>query len=240
MSSLRLKNKLSYTSAPTKADDVTEDPNSPLTGDGSVTPSVVLKHDEGDGEESSQGRAGVAHQHRTSQCGCTCKCEMIPPENKYIKYWDILIVFMCIYTIFSVPFEIGVAANYCYGPNETPCIVRGCITASIFFTDTILVFFRQFYAKRGRLVRGQKEIAMTYLKGWFTIDLIACFPGDVLIYGIGQDYESDDSMLVIVSLLRMCRILRLRRIPRHNSSLQGNNYAYREYGPDNIHDDVDS
>ena len=49
-----------------------------------------------------------------------------------------------------------------------------------FIVDIFICMFSAYYDEEGVLVNDTKTIVVIYLKSWFTIDLIACVPWDLL------------------------------------------------------------
>lgn len=50
---------------------------------------------------------------------------------------------------------------------------------SIFMMDILITFFTPIavgYGHEGRLIYDKGKIALNYIKGWFLLDLLACFP----------------------------------------------------------------
>jgi hypothetical protein len=51
----------------------------------------------------------------------------------------------------------------------------------MFAIDTVLIFNTAFYDDNWELIDGRKLIAITYMKGWFLIDILAIVPFDLII-----------------------------------------------------------
>ena len=51
----------------------------------------------------------------------------------------------------------------------------------IFFTDVIVIFNTAFEDEDYRIIDDRKTIAISYLKNWFFIDIIAIIPFDLII-----------------------------------------------------------
>ena len=51
----------------------------------------------------------------------------------------------------------------------------------LFLMDILVVFNTAYYDDDVDLVDDRKQIAKTYVKGWFTIDLLAIIPFDKII-----------------------------------------------------------
>ncbi|TYZ67122.1 hypothetical protein PybrP1_005379, partial [[Pythium] brassicae (nom. inval.)] len=61
----------------------------------------------------------------------------------------------------------------------------------IFLVDFLLMFNTSFVSKRGELVTSRREIATTYLRGWFLLDLLSSVPIHLLVrYESGSDGET--------------------------------------------------
>jgi hypothetical protein len=51
----------------------------------------------------------------------------------------------------------------------------------MFAIDTVLIFNTAFYDDNWELIDSRKLIAITYMKGWFLIDILAIVPFDLII-----------------------------------------------------------
>ena len=80
---------------------------------------------------------------------------------------------------------------------------------SIFFIDIVLTFNTCYYNDEIQLIDNRKVIAITYLKGWFTVDIVSCIPFN--FFGITSDYAI---MTSIARAGRLFRILKLTRLVR--------------------------
>ena len=84
--------------------------------------------------------------------------------------WDLLIALLLIYTGFVVPIRI---AFYIFA--SPGFIVFELLIDLCFIADIILTFFTA-YEKNGIIEVRHKQLAITYLKGWFWIDFISTIP----------------------------------------------------------------
>ena len=77
--------------------------------------------------------------------------------------------------------------------------------------------FRTTYIDRrtGVEVRDLKKISRHYLRGQFTIDLLAAIPFDTLAE---KTFQRDDVIFKLFGALKLVRVLRLSRIIGHNKS----------------------
>jgi len=79
------------------------------------------------------------------------------------------------------------------------------IITILFFLD-ILFHFDRAVIKNRQLITNKKEVIITYLKGWFWVDLLAAFPFYLVIGS--ADLWITGSWLVLFRLARMAKILR--------------------------------
>ena len=61
-----------------------------------------------------------------------------------------------------------------------------------------------FYNEDGILVKGRKEVIMNYLKSWFLVDFLACFPFEAVLNAQFGD-TSEAGTIKLVKLTRLPR-----------------------------------
>lgn len=156
---------------------------------------------------------------------------LILPDSGYKLAWDIVSVFLLIFTVVITPLKVSFSVfEYCPAPEW--CFD---LFIDIFFvTDFFMNFFTAAWIKDEygdqKLTGKLNVIACEYLKSWFTVDLLSSVPLDVVlslaIEGCnGGHYESGESgtegiedanlasgMLRMVRLLRMVKLLKILRI----------------------------
>lgn len=49
--------------------------------------------------------------------------------------------------------------------------------------DILVCMFSAYYDEEGALVKDVKIVSLSYIKSWFFIDIIACIPWDLILYG---------------------------------------------------------
>ena len=82
----------------------------------------------------------------------------------------------------------------------------------LFLIDIIIVFRTSIIGDNGEIVTDQKTIALKYLKGSFTIDLLSTIPLDSMA-GLFLD-EQTASRFKLFGCLKLIRVVRLNRIIR--------------------------
>ena len=65
------------------------------------------------------------------------------------------------------------------GNSATSIIIM--IIDCFFVIDIFVIFNSAFYDEETELIEDRKKIAKNYLNGWFTIDLLAIVPFDVIL-----------------------------------------------------------
>lgn len=82
--------------------------------------------------------------------------------------------------------------------------------------DIILNFRTTYVSKKGEVVSNSKSIAYNYLKTWFTVDLLAALPFDLVLYASSDLYDNENteihSQTGQMHLLKLTRLLRLARL----------------------------
>ena len=115
-----------------------------------------------------------------------------------------------IYSVLLVPFRLGWGLD----ESESFSIVDYCID-SIFFLD-ILVNFNTSYVddESDVMIFEYDRIAIRYIRSWFVVDLLCCFPLDAVI-------EAASSMPTnyfhSIKLFRFLRFIRLTKLLRTNT-----------------------
>ena len=84
----------------------------------------------------------------------------------------VILLITCVITPYNVAFV----------PNENIIsrIISGIIDF-LFFIDMIVIFNSVYYDDQLGLIADRKKIAKNYLIGWFTVDLLAIIPFDILL-----------------------------------------------------------
>lgn len=125
---------------------------------------------------------------------------MIPAENKIKKIWDVYILLLTTY------FAIEAPARLVLGYDMKGILWVLDQTVWVSFLLDVLLNFLTLSKKTGSSVRETyKERAITYLKGWFTIDFVSAIPFDLFTVGL---------MAPVPRLFRLFRLLRLLRLLR--------------------------
>lgn len=99
------------------------------------------------------------------------KILMIYPEDRFKKYWDIIITLNLIVSCIYIPYNLAFIID-----TDLTQIIIEAITNSLFGIDLIFCFCTAYYDSSFKIVEDRKLIAISYLKGWLCFDIIALVP----------------------------------------------------------------
>ena len=97
---------------------------------------------------------------------------MIDPEGNFCKVWNIVLMFLLIYTATYMPFKLAFISD---ADTNTSFIVDNVVDFMFMF-DMCVNFNMPIRNKDDTYEFSRKIVAMTYLKSWFFIDLMASLP----------------------------------------------------------------
>ena len=132
---------------------------------------------------------------------------VIDPSTTWKVCWDIFVGSNILYSAIVVPFRLG------FHVTITPMWLYAEVSVDVvFFVDMILSFLTS-YTDNGEKIKSIDQIALHYLKTWFTLDLVSTVP----FYLIGD--SSSLKTLKLVRIFRLFRLLKLIRLVRLNHKL---------------------
>jgi len=132
---------------------------------------------------------------------------MIYPESPYKGHWDLFITLILLISCFSTPYIIAFGD---VGSNDGRVKIFENVIDVLFLSDVIVIFNTAFYTENFDMIDNRKEIAYNYLKGWFTIDILAILPFDYIL-ALGN---YDVKMVRIVRVGRLYKLVKLTRLLR--------------------------
>lgn len=86
-------------------------------------------------------------------------------------FWKLFYIFQIGYIAFAMPYKISFQLD----PSWDDVYIDNYISL-VFLVDTAIVFFTPVPDKEGKLIYDKRRIAMLYIKRWFFVDIILCFP----------------------------------------------------------------
>lgn len=138
----------------------------------------------------------------------TGNCLLFLPASLVKNLWSVIYLLLMLYTAFIMPFVLA------YIDDGEPWMIIEPVVDGLFFLDILVTFNSAFYNAAGELVISRKVICLTYLKSWFVLDLLACFPFYALPGDSSDDDASRDTVSQYKSFLRLGRLPRLYRLLR--------------------------
>ena len=130
---------------------------------------------------------------------------MIYPDNDYKEGWDLFMALVLIFTCTMTPYTIAFHTVEDFATK----VINSTIDI-LFLIDMIVIFNTAIYNENMRFVTDRKKIAKNYLMGWFTIDLLAIVPFDLMI----QSSANNLTMMNMVRAARIGKITRLVKLTR--------------------------
>lgn len=140
------------------------------------------------------------------------------PEYKFKAYWDLFMTLILIITCMLTPLNIAFTNS-----EESLATPQNIILMAIdgfFLLDIFVIFNSAYYDDETNLIENRRVIAKNYLQGWFTIDLLAIIPFDLILGA------TDFNQLVRVArvgrlykLVKLTRLLRILKIIKEKSKL---------------------
>ena len=94
----------------------------------------------------------------------------ILPTHSWKYKWDILIVFLALYSCLVSPLEIGFSFAW-----DGMALVEGFVTCAFLF-DLVFNFCTAYEDSSGKLETSASKIRSRYLARWFIVDFFASFP----------------------------------------------------------------
>jgi hypothetical protein len=94
---------------------------------------------------------------------------MIHPDGKFAMMWNIVLVFLLLYTATIMPYRMAFAE-----PEMFDIWWYLEIVVDIgFFTDLCVNLFSAYYNAENQLVTNRQSIFFNYLRSWMLLDILA-------------------------------------------------------------------
>eukprot|EP01012_Entosiphon_sulcatum_P060684 TRINITY_DN8576_c0_g2_i1.p1 TRINITY_DN8576_c0_g2~~TRINITY_DN8576_c0_g2_i1.p1 ORF type:complete len:704 (+),score=110.22 TRINITY_DN8576_c0_g2_i1:44-2155(+) len=114
--------------------------------------------------------------------------------------WDFIVLLGSLYYGILIPLALVL-------PDTTPITLALDLFFTVFFICDIVVNFNTAIIEDMRLEEDAKTIRRKYLRGWFFLDLVSSFPGDLLAHFLG--FDNLRSKLFLMRSLRLFRLFRI-------------------------------
>lgn len=155
---------------------------------------------------------------------------MIYPDNKYKIIWELFVNLLLIVVCFLTPAQLAFSKDPEEGKEEgiTSERITNLIIDIFFITDIFVSFFSATENEYNEVTDDRKKIAIEYIKGWFTIDLLSIIPFDLFTSG-GQGSDVNNIVRIakfgrLYKLIKLTKLLRLIRIIKNQKVLM--NYIH--------------
>lgn len=101
---------------------------------------------------------------------------IIYEDGKFRSFWNVVVVILLMYTATYVPYKLA------FVENDSAFVNGFEIFVDCLFTLDIVFNFLTTYddPATNTTISDLPRIAVNYLKGWFLLDVLACFPFQVL------------------------------------------------------------
>ena len=144
------------------------------------------------------------------------KHAVLHPSAPVKQGWDFFMFILIGYLMIAIPYQVAFAVSTPVGEPPSFFDIWDQIVDYLFWFDIFLSFNTAYHHdKTKQLIVSRKEIAKSYLKLWFWIDLLAAIPIDKIITGVIMGGSNNAlKMLKGVRLLRQIRMLKLLRLMR--------------------------
>ena len=98
------------------------------------------------------------------------------PNNNFKLVWNFVIIALLAYSATYMPY------NICFIQSSPSIYYQAFeyLVDCLFFTDILVNFISAIEVAEGIVDPRLKSIAITYLKSWFLLDLLATFPTEFL------------------------------------------------------------
>ncbi|OQR89768.1 Voltage-gated Ion Channel (VIC) Superfamily [Achlya hypogyna] len=128
---------------------------------------------------------------------------VLHPQDKFIVEWQLTVALGIVYSTIMVPYRIGFNSD----PTGQGLVVDLVVDA-LFFVDILVSFRMAYYTAEHQLVVQSRTITLSYLKGWFFIDLVSTVPIDT----IGSFFVTTASSTKVFATTKILRMFRIARI----------------------------
>ena len=115
------------------------------------------------------------------------------PWSKPKRVWDSFVLLLVAYCSFEIPLLFAMSSQV---DNAEDVVSR--VVDSMFWLDIVFNFFTGTQDQWGQMMFDPKVLAVAYLKGWFSIDVLASLPLEY-VFGPGGR---------IIRMLRLARVFR--------------------------------
>jgi hypothetical protein len=177
--------------------------------------SIVGQSDHGGGVQAAHSSQSVKRLHAKSEKVVNEMKKVIFPDGRWIKIWDTIIIVLLVGIAFITPYQLGVSGGV-YLITELWWLIVNVIINTFFFFDTFLYFWRAYRDQEGRLVFNLRRIRRRYLKTYFFLNVLGCFPATLIFYFVVKSNLKKNGVhghtVVLIKLLDLLKLFRFIRV----------------------------
>ncbi len=147
-------------------------------------------------------------QVKRGDCGrikgttATLRNVLFYPDSKFCLIWNIIIVFICVYNAWVVPFRLTFTTNISYWLDWS--------FDSLLIVDMYLNYSKLGFLHEGEVVGDIERVRRRYISTRFKLDLISTLPYDICCFFIVSPHKSS----ILMASFRVSRLLRMIRLPQ--------------------------
>lgn len=137
----------------------------------------------------------------------------LDPDSKYITHFDLLVTISLCFTALVTPFEVAfleTELGFLFLVNR--------LIDLVFLKDLVMCFLRKVEKTLPDgtkiLVKTRRQIAASYLRGWFLLDFVSILPFDIVTVIAGPNDLSDMKILRLLRPLKVLRLFKMLRASR--------------------------
>ena len=134
------------------------------------------------------------------------KMFMFYPEDRFKIRWDIFISLILIFTCIITPYRIAF-----FDQDSSGWAFANYFVDFMFLADILIIFNSAQSDEDYKIIDDRWEVAVIYFKTWFTIDLLAIIPFDLIVQSTG--FAMND-VVRIARIGRMYKLMKLTRLVR--------------------------
>lgn len=132
---------------------------------------------------------------------------ILRPDSELRMVWDILLMLLLFYIALMLPYLLGFEVQNKHTFDMVDQII------DCFFMLDILFNFRTAYAEHNNeiLIMDSRKIARNYIRTWFCLDFVTCFPFEFATAGLFPNLQPA-KLMKIGKVLKVCKLLRLSKL----------------------------
>ena len=151
---------------------------------------------------------------------CNAYVFVLNPDGKFRTVWNVFMALLICYSGVMVPFEIAFEGSMIAQMGSSGWYtweICNLVIDCLFIFDIFLSFRTAYAGPEGQAVTDTAAIAINYLRGAFTLDLLGSFPINLILVMAGVEQlgvDDDDTNSAATRLNRQLRLLRIFKLNR--------------------------